>query len=212
MQNKNPAKSVIFRNLRKTDNLFEAAGLIYKTDPFIYPSLFGSVQTAERVLPDLIAQDRVCFGLRHLFCAVSDGHVKGLICSSHDDYRWDTQEVLNSFEKNKISAPKYFSKAAENYFEKFSHEADLAGHIYLICVCVDENLRNLGLGKKLLNAFFDRHPNEEFSLHVLADNAPAIHLYRALGFASCKEVTGFSPAPPAPKAYFMVKSSHTAHE
>lgn len=212
MQNKNPAKNFEFRNLRKTDNLFEAAGLIYKTDPFIYPSLLGSAQTAQRVLPDLIAQDRICFGLSHLFCAVSDGHVKGLICFSHNDFLWNTQLVLNSFEKNKIPVPKYFCKAAENYFEKFSREADLAGQTYLICVCVDDDLRNLGLGRKLLNTFFDRHPSEEFSLHVLADNAPAIHLYRALGFASFKEVTGFSPAPPAPKAYFMVKSSNTAQE
>lgn len=75
-----------------------------------------------------------------------------------------------------------------------SAAADVHGYIFvtryadvwhILNVTVRESARNRGIGRLLMNEMFvrgDRHPHLGYTLEVRVSNAPAIHLYEALGF------------------------------
>jgi [ribosomal protein S18]-alanine N-acetyltransferase len=56
---------------------------------------------------------------------------------------------------------------------------------HLMNIAVDPTLRNRGLGRRLLEALFDRAgQHESYTLEVRTSNAPAIALYEQYGFRS----------------------------
>lgn len=192
-----------FRYLEKTDNLADAARLIYQTDSFIYPALLGSIQNAEIIMPKILLQSEGCFQLKNMFAAVNGEQIAGLIYSIHRDFIWTPENFLSMFECNCIAIPEHFFNVSANYFDKITNDKEIQRNIYIMNVCVSTSMRYLGIGTKLINAFFDRYPSEQMSLHVLSNNASAIHLYNKLGFRVRKETTGYSPNPPLPQCYYM---------
>lgn len=192
-----------FRSLKKMDNLSDAARLIYQTDSFIYPALLGSIQNAEIILPEILLQSERCFQLKNMFAVLIGEQIVGLIYSIHHDFIWTPEIFLNMFEHHSIALPEYFYNVSVNYFDKIANDNEILNGIYIMNVCVSASMRHLGIGTKLLSAFIDRYPSEQMSLHVLSNNASAIHLYKKLGFSICKETTGYSPNLPPPQCYYM---------
>jgi predicted GNAT family acetyltransferase len=67
------------------------------------------------------------------------------------------------------------------------------GYTEVSLVCTAEEVRGRGLGRQAVMAVVDRirARGEEAFLHVLTDNAPAIELYRAMGFTVRTEASAY---------------------
>ncbi|MFB0921088.1 MAG: N-acetyltransferase [Oscillospiraceae bacterium] len=195
-----------FRNIDNTDNLLDVARLIFQTDHYVYPALFGSIKNAENLLPGVIKQDAVCFCSDNLFGAFYDKHVVGIVCYFNGDYRWSSDVIINEFKKNRIEIPRSFYRASTEYFEGLAHSDDLKRGTYIMNVCIIDSLRNIGLGTRLLRSFFETKGVESCSLEVLAENATAINLYQKFGFAVQQERVGFSVNPPYPRCFYMIRN------
>lgn len=55
-------------------------------------------------------------------------------------------------------------------------------HIHLWNFAITKNLRNMGYGRASLTKVLVHYSDLKITLGVYADNKPALHLYRSLGF------------------------------
>ena len=187
------------------------AELIYDTDPYIYPAMFGDgeegKEIAVSVLADLYKTDRdSMFCLKNLFIALIEDRIVGIILWYKGILNWKYGELLKSSKKQNISLDKgNLEIVQEKYFsENYSEDTSIDQAISIINVCVDRNYRGLGIGKIMLNSFINSHKGEEIKLCVIADNENAVKLYRNKGFTIEKEFDGFSLCEKKPRCYDMV--------
>lgn len=77
------------------------------------------------------------------------------------------------------------------YFNSYADE-ERADVISIINLCVSENARGLGIGKKLMESFLRQHRGEKIELCVLEENKAALDLYKKMGFKEVSRYQGFS--------------------
>lgn len=56
------------------------------------------------------------------------------------------------------------------------------GHIYISTIAVEKTYRNQKLGRRMIQDIMDHYPTRPVYLMVREDNAPAIALYKSMGF------------------------------
>lgn len=194
------------KSILNKGELESIAKLIYQTDKFIYPDMFGSEEIAAAVLPNLfkIGADTM-FCLDNLFiCKIVDKIVavilwyEGRLC-------W-TKDLLET-ERSKLERREdgyrdcnltchgdwreQLNRVSREYISKYDNpDSDV---ITLLNVCVDPAIRGQGIGKKMLKAFLSQHDGKDFELCVLSDNQSAIALYKSCGFDEAGEEPAYPP-------------------
>ncbi len=160
----------------------EIAGLIYDTDPYIYPAMFNSKEEAEIIIPKMILANDTMFNSENIFIALSDDHVVGLVLWHRGPLNWNEDIYLlcggNSPHWNEVKN-RYFIN-----YTSISRET-----VSLVNVCT--SIRGKGVGLTMLNSFM-RIIRGPYELYVLADNHAAAHLYTKLGFVVTETTQGFS--------------------
>jgi ribosomal protein S18 acetylase RimI-like enzyme len=82
---------------------------------------------------------------------------------------------------------------------------------FLSYICVTESARGRGIARVLLGSFRDQHPElVELQLDVFRDNAPAVSLYRKLGFKPTSGVAWVTRSMPPPAGAARIRSLPTA--
>ena len=84
---------------------------------------------------------------------------------------------------------------------------DISGEVYVGTVAVSEEMRNRGIGTKLMQAVIDYCKEKEsdmLTLEVRVSNTPAINLYTRLGFENLGKRKNFY-SKPTEDAYIMTK-------
>lgn len=82
---------------------------------------------------------------------------------------------------------------------------------FLSYICVAESARGRGVARALLGSFRDEHPElNELRLDVFRDNAPAVSLYRKLGFKPTSTVAWVTRSMPPPAGAARIRSLPTA--
>lgn len=189
----------------------EVAKLIYDTDPYIYPALFGEGpegrMRAVRILSELLVSDTdVMFAKKNLFALCTGDEIAGVILWYKGSMRWDPAPVLDTAARAGIALKEEnVIKVGREYVADQYTSGDSAQdqRLELINVCVKGSLRGRGAGDYMLQHFVEAHPEENMKLVVLADNTPAVNLYQKFGFSVTKETDGFSLSHPKPRCFTM---------
>lgn len=193
--------SVSFRQLRPKDKLSPdqlsiISRLIYETDPYIYPDMFGNMNAAVSVLPDLIKSGKdSMFCLDNLFVCEVAGEIVGIILWSDGPLNWSPDELRKHIDQKHLQQPPKLDTVAEEYVSNYSDNSRL-NTVSILNLCVSSKAQNYGIGTKLIQAFMSHHPNNTFELCVLSDNKKAIQLYESCGFVAYGEEKAYNPENP----------------
>lgn len=193
--------NINIRCLRLTDNLEQVAELIYKTDPYIYPSWFKNYDSWKDVLVDLIKTNGSVFNYKNIVVAISANNIVGILI-----YLDESCDLTFNYDKY-IKINRYFKFVINRYV---SHLKDNVkqGCVYIPNVCVDEKYRKLKIATNLIKFIKNKHKNKSLLLHCLKKNVPALNLYSKADFKVIKELKGFNlPYKIKPKIYEMKYSS-----
>lgn len=185
------------------DNLKKIAELLYKTDCYIYPYWFETLEKCQEELPPLLLEDKFFFSLNHLYIAInSDYEIVGVVCivDKSMDFSYDYTELKNKNARYKFTI--------EHYVEGLIKEVENADFVYISNVCVDENYRGQHIGKNMLSIIMNIYKEKLYNhivLDVLAENPSAIKLYQNLGFKQFTEIfKGFNdPKKKKPEVFSM---------
>ena len=168
------------------------AGLIYETDPYIYPAMFLERTYAETAIPKLIDSNDPMFCKNNLYCAFCDDRIIALILWKRGPLEWDVSAFRTCLETLDIPISPYLKLTEKAYFEHYRNVSEET--ISILNVVVDPAFQNCGIGGELLQHFLHTYENstEVFELFVLADNLNAIRVYKKNGFRITEKLNGFS--------------------
>lgn len=189
------------------ENLIQIADLVYDTDPYIYPAMFGCRESAEQMIPLLMDNRDAMFRRSNCFVAMEHHRVVGLLLWTEGSLNWSPQLLKELSENQGIEVSPYLDMAADEYVDGYRKEQK-SRTICIINVCVDKNHQGKGIGRKMMETFFERMKGDMYELCVLQDNLSAVHLYRSLGFDDYESYNGFSVDHRKLPAYKMRKSAN----
>lgn len=180
-------------SILSNDNYIQLAQLIYRTDVYIYPCIFENEDDAVTVIVNLLKSNLdTMFSKSNCFVAVTpDENIVGLILWKKGPLIWDAIHLKKQAKKNGIELSPHFGLVKQAYFS--SYEENAPDQISLINVSVDQTIQGCGVGTTMMVRFVQAHKTEKMELFVLADNDPAIHLYREHAqFKEFDKIQGFS--------------------
>lgn len=189
-------KELSFRQLHNgdvlNDNSLKAiAGLIYDTDPYIYPAMFGTRDHALKLIPELIRRNDAMFQLDNLYIAEYNGNVIGMVLWNRGKLEWSKELFLETANDLHVPVSRYLDMVTERYVNSYAEveEKDL---ISIINFCISEEVRGIGAGSRLMKSFLEAHGGEPLELCVLEENPAAVRLYQKYGFEETCRYPGFS--------------------
>jgi ribosomal protein S18 acetylase RimI-like enzyme len=184
-------------------NYKSIADLIYETDPYIYPSAFGSKRNARNVILKLLSNSTGLFCRENIRVAKINGKIVGCVVFSYNSFNIDIEKI------NDKNLPVSFYDVNEKYFKKlidlFNEQGDI---VYIACICVNKQNRNQRqrISDMLIKRVIKESGNKNIFLHVLAENLGAIKLFEKYGFViNGKAEEGYSYEGIKPQCYTMVK-------
>ena len=181
------------------EQLKEIAGLIYDSDPYIYPAMFASKQEAETVIPKMIRAGDTMFRRENLFVALDGTKVAAVLLWMRGPLAWDKK----IFEKCGGKA-KFIDRVVMEYFDLFTETpSDTAS---LIRISVVKELRRNKIGSTLVDTFMETEKGP-YQLYVLANNMESVFFFRQKGFRIQETRPGFSLDHLALPCYCMEKKS-----
>lgn len=192
---------VVVRKLKAGDDLKQVAGLVYDTDPFIYPAAFGSRRRAMRVLPRLMSTDCI-FHADNFRVAELNGEIVGVALVVDDP--------------SQAAAPPLdcgcpvgsYADVRERYFATIPDAiSSISNSAHLACLCVKQERRGRRIGEILLKRVIQEYREKgrsAISLDVLADNPVAVRLYQNYGFKQEEAGLGYAYHEEKPTCWRMV--------
>jgi len=183
------------------EQLKEIAGLIYDSDPYIYPAMFASRQEAEAVIPKMIRAGDQMFRRENLFVALDGTKVAGVLLWMRGPLAWNRKVYEKSGGKSK-----YIGRVAMEYLDLFAETPP--DTVSLIRVSVKKDLWGNGIGSLLMESFLEAE-NGPYQLFVLSNNMGAVQFFREKGFIIRETRPGFSLDYQALPCYWMVRKSGT---
>lgn len=179
--------------IRRADistDLEVVAGLIYDTDEYLFPFLFGARSQALPILRKLVALEHNSFSHRYIDVYEEGGTVQAILIGydhrviNKTDEQADFRRVLSTFDQI-LMVPKFW------ILQPFMDKSDVTGH-YIQNVCVAPEIRGKGIGSKLIRHFCETHGGDVW-LDVELGNKQAIALYERLGFRIASKKPVFLP-------------------
>lgn len=166
------------------------AGLIYDTDEYLFPFLFGSRRHALPILKKLVQLDANSFSHRYIHVYEDAGAVQAILIGYNhreidkEGEEADFKRVLSTFDQI-LMAPKYW------ILQPFMDKSDVTGY-YIMNVCVAPEHRGKGIGSLLIRNFCETH-KADIWLDVELGNKAALQLYERLGFSIASKKSIFLP-------------------
>ena len=136
---------MIVRQANKDDNLEKIAELLYKTDPYIYPYWFETLENCKKELTPLLLEEKFFFNINNIYVSIIDEQIVGIVCilEKNTDLDYDYTELMQKNER--------FAYTIEHYIKPLIEEVKDADFAYISNVCVDENYRGMHIGKSMLD-------------------------------------------------------------
>lgn len=200
-------RSLVSVSALSRENYRELADLIYDTDPYIYPAMFGNRDNAACLLPILFRDGDSMFCLENVFVALCGRRIVGLLLWKKGRLKWSPELLKRLAAENGIEISPYLDDVAKEYVDMYADE-DKDDIVSLINLSVAGEFRGRGIGRAILEKFFAGKHSRRYELCVLADNKNAVHLYRSLGFEPVEYYAGFSVQGSPPHAVRMRKEEN----
>lgn len=184
---------------RLTDRqLQEIAGLIYETDPYIYPAMFKDRKEAEAVMPGMIRAGDPIFGTGNMFVAEDeDGGIAGVLLWKRGPVLWDPEIYHRCGGK-----ARQIVRVVREYFHLFAETPE--DMTSLVRIGIRKDLRGQHIGSRLMETFMRAEPGP-YELYVLMDNTEAVRYFTGKGFRIRETRPGFSLDHSAYPCFWMVK-------
>ena len=187
------------------------AALVYDTDPYIYPAMFGEGNLGKKncvkILTSVYKRNLdSMFCLNNLFIAKNNNNIVGIVLWNRGTLQWNYDILLDVANELDISLDvTKLNMAKKQYFnDNYSDDVSHGDGVSILNVCVESSWRNQGIGKRILAAFINDHIDESINLCVIVDNKNAVELYKKMGFIIEKEYMGFSTEDEKPRCYEMI--------
>ena len=147
--------------------------LIYGTDYDIYSDVFGDIEIARKIIPEMIIKPNGIFSYDNLRIARKDGEIVGVIIFTQNN----SFSIGISRETYNI-LPLSFETVNEKYFRVLSKEySSMKDAVSGVCLCVMENKRREKIGAMLLHQFVQEfRGKKDIYLDIVADNYSCIKL------------------------------------
>lgn len=181
-----PNVSASFEQLENKEDYKKAAELIYCSD-IMYRRMFGNMENAVKVLEILFDKGHSVFNKRYVrLLRISGADDNGVIAAA-TLYRtlpaWDENVMVNAFNAAKVPVTDETRSAFESLCDTFDDA--IGDNYYVSDICVDENYRNRGYGKCMLNNIIrvaEKQTGVNVVLSVYENNISAMSLYNLMGF------------------------------
>ena len=164
--------------------LQQIAGLIYDTDPHIYPAMFKNRQEAEIIIPRMIRSEDQMFRTENLLIAADGKKIVGVLLWKRGPMQWDT-DVYKKCGGN----AEYIVRVVQEYFNLFAETA--AGTASIVRIGVQKDMRGNHIGRLLMETFMREEPGP-YELYVLMKNTDAVRFFEEMGFRIRETRPGFS--------------------
>lgn len=164
--------------------------LIYETDKYLFPFLFGSPAKAFKVIKELVQREGNSFSSRYIYCFTEENRVLGILIGY--DHREIDEKAEDADFKAVLSAWEQFTLFFKFLILRpFINKDDVTG-LYIQNICVESAHRGKGIGSALIRHFCGLHQREVF-LDVELSNAQGLKLYERLGFSIQSKKTVLLP-------------------
>lgn len=182
--------NIVIRKLTEQDDLSQAAALIYHTDKYIFPYLFGNdISRGAAVLSRMVRADTI-YNYRNITAAVADGRTVGIVVALGRPFTVRLAPMAACFLEAGEIVGERFTKVFNEYYSLMEGEGE---GVYIANVCVDGNYRGRGIAGRMLSRVLE--DGREYDLETVKGNAPAFALYTAAGFETEYEYPGFTGVP-----------------
>ena len=149
--------------------------------------MFGNIENAVKVLEILFDKGHSVFNKRYVrLLRISGADDNGVIAAA-TLYRtlpaWDENVMVNAFNAAKVPVTEETRSAFESLCDTFDDA--IGDNYYVSDICVDENYRNRGYGKCMLNNIIrvaEKQTGVNVVLSVYENNISAMSLYNLMGF------------------------------
>ena len=169
--------------MTRMDDYDTVARLIYETDPYIYPDLFGPLENAQKVLKILLDDSNSIFYRNNYYIAEYRGNIVGVSALIHNP-KWDTYSTRIAFERANVEIPDSFDSVIRHFERTFN---TLSNGAMACNISVSDKCRNKGIAIFLLDELIKRCGWADIELTVLKDNVAACKLYSKRGFKIVEE-------------------------
>lgn len=167
------------RKITVDDDIDEITSLIYDTDPYIYKDLLGERKIATRLLSVLLRDKHSYFYCDHFYGAFLDGKIVGIMSLVARNYEMSADSLRMAYiEIGETMTPA--AKEANNYL--FESYAKIGSTSSASNICVKADYRHKGIGDYILKKIISIAGSKPIELCVIADNIPAVKLYKNNGF------------------------------
>lgn len=180
--------------LKNEDDFKGAIELIYESDPYIYGNLFGSLENAKKVFPELLNTKNCKFHKSHYLIIKDKGEVIAIASMyKSDTCVWDKDTILKAFGSAGVEPPDSF-RSAVKHIEDLFNESIGDDFNMIDDVCVRPEYRNNGIGRSLIWYMIKEAERAGISLvlSTYAENGIARSLYARLGFIPYSKNTSTS--------------------
>ncbi|GAB4440129.1 MAG: hypothetical protein OHK0011_22620 [Turneriella sp.] len=166
------------------------AGLIYDTDPYLFPFLFGKRQSALPILQRLFRLEANSFSHRYVTVAEADGEVAGMLIGYEPQEidkqaeERDFRRALSAFEQL-LMIPKFW------ILQPFLDKSEIHGR-YIQNVCVAPAHRGKGIGSGLIRHYCSMAKDSVW-LDVEMGNKANLAMYEHMGFRVVRKIPIFLP-------------------
>ncbi len=190
----------MIRLLNFEDDFKQAANILYQTDPFIFPFLFGKPEKANIGLSKLMSLPNNSFSYLYTHVYVDSGLIKGLLIETNPLDQLDEEKDFKVSFKPSSLLRMLVGQLFLYPILKHHQEGR-----YIQNVCVDAPYRGQGIGKELLEDSIKRAKQDQIKalyLDVSIKNPRAKKLYESYGFVVVKKrkIWGIIPV-----TYAMIK-------
>ena len=200
MDRLNRTKGIQYRRANKPlseEQLQEIAGLIYDSDPYIYPAMFASRTEAGIVIPKMIRAGDPLFRRENLFVALDGAKVAGVLLWMRGPLAWNKKIYEKCGGKSK-----YIGRVAMEYLDLFAETPP--DTVSLVRVSVKKELQGNKIGSLLMETFLEAEEGP-YQLFVLSNNMEAVHFFDEKGFRIRETRPGFSLDYQALPCYWMIR-------
>ena len=177
--------------------LKEIAGLIYDSDPYIYPAMFESRRHAENIIPKMIRAGDQMFKCDNIYAAMDGTKIAGVLVWMRGPLQWNKK----IYEKCGGRA-KHIDRVVKEYFNLF--EEAPSDMNTMVRISVKKELQGNHIGSLLMQTFMEAEQGP-YQLFVLSNNAEAISFFQKKGFRIRETRPGFSLNYQVPPCFWMTK-------
>ena len=187
---------VTIRPMADSDSVEQVARLIYKSDAYIYPNWFKSIDDGVKVISKMIDLPTLYNRMNITVAVTKSGNVVGALVSRCSPVLEEKAHVYEAFLRAGVEVSENTDEIFESYYEKMALDTD--GY-YLANLAVDEDFRGKGIGATLLAKVIEG--KGYCHLECVKENISAWRIYQRLGFSIVEEYPGVFAVP----CYKMVR-------